>query len=73
MKAEADMEVIVLKENAQARLDVAENKTVALIKECEAEEEQQTNQAPERKFQQKMKLNGSLQHLAKTGHMVVSG
>ena len=72
-KTLADAEVDVIKANASARLDIAENKSKALEKEALAELQQSDNMEPMRRHMEKMKLNTSLQVLAEKGNMVVSG
>jgi hypothetical protein len=72
-KTLADAEVEVIKQNAKARIEVAENKSKALEKEADSELEQSGNMEPMRRHMEKMKLNNSLQLLAKSGNMIVSG
>lgn len=70
---EADNKAKIIRENAQARLDVAKNKSEALIKEAVAEEKAASSMEGVRRHTEKMKLASSLEQLAKNGHMVVSG
>lgn len=70
---EADNEAEVIRKNAMARLAVAQDKTKALVTEAVQESNQQGNMANQRKHNEKMKLNGALENLARKGHMVVSG
>ena len=56
-----------------ARLEVAKNKTKALMTEAVQESNQQQNMAAQRKHNEKMKLNSALETLANRGHMIVSG
>jgi hypothetical protein len=44
-----------------------------MIKEASAEERAQTGLEGTRRHDEKMKLAGSLKHLAADGHMVISG
>lgn len=70
---EADNEADVIRKNADARLEVAKDKTKALVIESVQESNQQGNMAATRKHTEKMKLNSALEVLAQRGHMVVSG
>jgi glycerate-2-kinase len=69
----AEAEVEIIKANAKARLEVAENKCKAWEKEADAELEQSENIEPMRRHMEKMKLNESLKVFGNQGHMVVSG
>jgi type IV secretory pathway ATPase VirB11/archaellum biosynthesis ATPase len=73
MKIEADIEASIIRSNAQARLNVAKNKSEALIKEANAEEKAASSLESVRRFNEKMKLAAGLESLAKKGHMVISG
>lgn len=70
---EADNKATIIRENAQARLQVAKNKSEALIKEASAEEKAQTSLEGMRRHTEKMTLAESLQNLASKGHMIVAG
>jgi hypothetical protein len=70
---EADQKAAIIKENAQSRLEVAKDKSQALIKEAVAEEKAQSSMEGIRRHNEKMALADSLQNLAAKGHMVVSG
>ena len=61
------MEAEAMRKNAEARLDVAQNKCKSLAIECDAESTQHENMAPSRKHLQKIKLNASLQNVATNG------
>jgi hypothetical protein len=61
---EADQKAAIIRENAQARLEVAKNKSEALIKEASAEEKSSANMEGLRRHAEKMKLAGSLTNLA---------
>ena len=50
----------MIKANAEARLEIAENKSKALEKEALAELQQSGNMEPMRRHMEKMKLNSSL-------------
>lgn len=73
MKIEADNEAQIIRNNAQARLNVAKNKSEALIKEATAEEKAASSLEVVRRFEEKMKLAKGLENLARKGHMVISG
>mmetsp|Transcript_4395 Transcript_4395/g.7449 ORF Transcript_4395/g.7449 Transcript_4395/m.7449 type:complete len:384 (-) Transcript_4395:74-1225(-) len=72
-KINADNEASIIRENAQARLEVAQGKSEALIKEANAEESHAPNMDQLRKFAEKLKLQEALKKLAQNGHMVISG
>ena len=72
-KTLADAQVEIIKENAKARLEIANNKSKALEKEADSELNQSGNMEPMRRHMEKMKLNQSLKSLASNGKMVVSG
>lgn len=51
---EADSKALIIRENAIARLDVAKNKSEALIKEATAEEKAQSSMEGLRRHREKM-------------------
>jgi hypothetical protein len=63
-KTLADAEVKIIKENAKARLEIAQNKSKALTVEANAELSHSSSMEPMRRHQEKMKLNQSLKTLA---------
>ena len=69
----ADNEASIMRSNAQTRLDVAKNKSQALIKESKAESQNSNNMEPMRIHTEKMKLAGAMQEAAWKGKMVVAG
>jgi hypothetical protein len=68
-----DEEVVIIKTEADARLEVAKNRSAALIKEADAELNNSNNMEGMRRHTEKMEMNRALKKLAKKGHMVVSG
>lgn len=72
-KIEAENKAQIIRDNANARLEVAKNKSEALIKEATAEERAQAAMDGLRRHTEKMKLAEGLQKLASSGHMIVSG
>ena len=56
----ADTEAKIIRENAEARLEVAKSKSAALIKEASAEKNNAQHMQPQRKHTEKMKLTGSM-------------
>jgi len=70
---EAENKAKIIRSNAEARLEVAKNKSEALIKEATAEEKGAASMENIRRHTEKMKLSESLQTLAKQGNMIVSG
>jgi hypothetical protein len=70
---EADIQSQIITENADARLEVAKNKSQALMKEAAAEGNASAAMEGMRRHKEKMKLAGGLKSLASQGHMVVAG
>ena len=68
-----DTEVAVIQTMAEARLEVAKNRSAALIKEADSELGSSNNMEGMRRHNEKMAMNNALKKLAKKGHMVVSG
>ena len=68
----ADTEAAIIRLNAQARLDVAKNRTAALIKESVAETAQSNNLEPKRRHDEKLHMVDALTSVAENGQMVVS-
>ena len=69
---QADIEAQIIRENANTRLEVAKNKSQALIKEAQAEEKASAPMEGMRRHTEKMKLAEGLKNLASKGHMIVS-
>ena len=63
----------MIKSEAEARLDVAKNRSSALIKEADSELNNSNNMEGMRRHTEKMHMNKALAKLAKKGHMIVSG
>ena len=70
---ESENKAKIIRENAEARLEVAKKKSEALIQEANAEEKAQTNMDGMRRHTEKMKLSSALKNLASNGSMVISG
>jgi len=70
---DADIQAKIILESAEARYNVAKNKSQALIKEATAEEKAAASMEGLRRHTEKMKLAASLEELARNGKMVVSG
>ena len=62
-----------MRQEAQARLDVAKDKTEALITEAKAESAHTDKFEGLRKFEQRMKLQSALQQLASNGKVILAG
>lgn len=73
MVKEGDNESTILRDDANARLAVAQNKSTALIKEAQAESSQQGAMEGTRRHDEKMALAASMEGLAEHGKFVVSG
>lgn len=70
---QADKDANIIRQNAAARLQVAQNKSKALITEANAEEKCSGNMEGMRRFSEKLKMANGLKKLATQGHMVISG
>lgn len=62
-----------MRSNAAARLEVAKNKSSALIKEANSESSNSAKMEGMRRHTEKMRLAGSLQDVSFNGKMVVAG
>lgn len=69
----ADTQANILRENADARLQVAKDKSTALIKESQAEQQNSSKMEGLRRFTEKMALADSLSNISVGGKVIVSG
>ena len=63
----------MIRTEAEARLEVAKNRSLALIKESDSELNNSNNMEGMRRHTEKLHMNKALGKLAKKGHMIVSG
>ena len=68
-----DNEAEIIKNNAEARLEIVRNKAQALIKEAAAEETNADSVEGIRRHTEQMTLADSFTGIASNGNMVVSG
>ena len=73
MHTEADIKAKIIRDNAEARLAVAKDKSEAFMKEASSEEKAAGAMEGTRKHDEKMKLAETLKKLSSNGHMVISG
>jgi hypothetical protein len=70
---QTDNKVEVIKSSAEARLAVAESRSLALTKEADAESANSSHMEGMRRHDEKLKMAKSLKAMSEKGHMIVSG
>lgn len=73
VEIQAEIEAQIIQDNANARLEVAKNKSAAMITENEAEMENQEAMAGERAQKQRMKMLDSLKGMGYNSKVVLAG